>query len=222
MNSASRKPLWLDLGFYTSKYGQLDPSGWYHELNIRRGAGSEISSLMDENSSFDRDPFWAAFYSSSRSECNSVQPPNISPLVELNYKQAQNTPWDLELEIANSRCLLIDLDASDPALIEAFQTWLKKARSRAPLPVKRRGRPGLNTTITENHYSKWKRYNILAVFDLDFWTKVKNFKYTSSELYFLLKPMVDAEPKEWGREARAALSEAIESIELLRHLARTN
>jgi hypothetical protein len=72
-----------------------------------------------------------------------------------------------------------------------------------------------NVALTPQHFDKWQRYKILAVFDLDFWFEVcGRKKLAHAELARLLEPDL-ADPKEWGREARAALEEAFACVEML-------
>jgi hypothetical protein len=74
-------------------------------------------------------------------------------------------------EVGGRPALVVNLDVSDGALIEAFTNWLAKLRKQeGPGPeIRRRGRKARvpKNPITDAHFGTWRKNRILAVLDLD-------------------------------------------------------
>ncbi len=120
-----------------------------------------------------------------------------------------------EMEIG-TRVLAVNTSAPDTVLKKRFHDWLKKRRKQSPLPAKRRGRPAPNVEITSDHLRGWVQYNVLAVFDLDFYAQVFGIKPISHEqLGKLLECHRDVNAKNWGRDARNKGKEAMQCLNVL-------
>ena len=69
-------------------------------------------------------------------------------------------------------CLMVDLDHDDKTLEFAFQVWLagvrNSLREEAPQPV------------GEKEFAKWSKFALLPAFDLLFWSRVTNARYTDA------------------------------------------
>lgn len=114
------------------------------------------------------------------------------------------------IENTSARLLQINILAPDTILISAVKSWLRKFRKSSPLPIRRRGKPGLNLEITKDHLHSWSQYNILAVLDLDLYDKARGHKKQSNrELFEKLNPKGDRSAEEWGVEARGKAQEAL-------------
>ncbi len=77
--------------------------------------------------------------------------------------------WALEARVGTITRLfdsaypvMVDLQASDPVLIEAFADWLRTARAELPSGTSKRERPA---------YKDWGRYGLLPYLDLFIWAK---------------------------------------------------
>lgn len=169
---------------------------------------------------------------------DSHRPEHIKPIEEISEDTLRDNEKvqalaDYDLNVEGKVLLVVDRETPDPALIEAFKAWLISDRVQHPLPVSRRGRKALNVQITNEHLSRWRKYQVLAVFDLDFWTQIFGLpRISHSNLCGFVAPKREdlqnkkedpqskkdmTDPKEWGREASKALREALSSIDMLAH-----
>jgi hypothetical protein len=143
------------------------------------------------------------------------------PIVDITEKCSRGrTPISkFEMQIFGTRVLAVNPNAPDPVLKNHFENWLKEQRKRSPLPAKRAGTPTTNLKITNKHLSSWRKYNVLAVLDLDFCAEVfvTNNKRLTHEMLAgdFLKCRSKVDSKEWGRNARAKAKEAMQCRGLL-------
>lgn len=211
--------------FNVADYGycrELDQQGWYRSLALRRYFREEFEEA-ESLPEFNREIFWKSFLDASHNPHNwsDVIPPYNVPLRDASQEQFLGPLY------AKLVCLEVNLNCSDVALHEAFSSWLAEKRKEAPLPTKRRGRRGKkpNVKVTGEHFARWERYNVLAVFDLEIWCLVfEREKPTHAALSGVMKPDLppSSDPIDWGRAARAALSEALSCVELLTPNGRTD
>lgn len=121
-----------------------------------------------------------------------------------------------EVDVHGTRLLAVNPWTPDNLLGERFQHWWRKQRKESPLPAKRRGRPSSNVEITADHLRSWLDYNVLAVFDLDFYAQVFGIKPLSDEqLVELLECHLNVKAKNWGRRARAKTKKAMQCLDVL-------
>jgi len=121
------------------------------------------------------------------------------------------------------RLLLIDPWASDESLKTHFDQYLRLLRNEVPVPFKRSGRPGSNSGITPLYFNRWAEHSILAVFDLNFYTRIfRKPRLTREALYeSIIAPVNEGDgdsttdPEEWGKKAKRLLKEAIDGIPFL-------
>ncbi len=119
------------------------------------------------------------------------------------------------------RALLIDPDCGDEELKAAFSAKLAEWRKDSPLPTKRRGSASTNVTLTKEHFARWHRERILALFDLKIWALLHGARISHSIAGRILFPdrPDDADSKQLGRQAQAALDEATRCLEMLAYAA---
>jgi hypothetical protein len=74
--------------------------------------------------------------------------------------------------IGKQACLMVDLDYDDQTLELGFKVWLAGIRhlldEKAPQP------------IGDKDFAKWTRFGLLPAFDLLFWSRVTNTRYTDA------------------------------------------
>jgi hypothetical protein len=222
MPTKSPDPKWFKRANYAAYMNSLDHLGWYRALEVRRSFRGNLE--WEETQAPQPDALWDRFL-------EDIDPVHFSelkrsaPIEELSAESLAGRRgralayWNLVIPARGVTA--IDLQADDNVLREAFESWLAAERQRTPLPIERRGRPAQNVEVTEHHLARWRQYQVLAVFDLDFWSEVfGKTEVTHAELAGLLEPDLLADPKEWGREARKALNEALACVDMLAYQAR--
>lgn len=201
-------------------------------LAVRRQYLWDFEEDQSKVRSFDKQSFWEDFRDVTSFDPRREEPPLLfypqaekaAPLEEVPDKIFLSPRklralinWDVA--VSNKSVIVVDLDAPDPLLLDSFRDWLAKVRKARPRGVKRRGRRGKapNIDITADHLRKWAHYNVLAYFDLKFWTLLfRDQELTHVEAGIWLTPYdFSSDPKEWGREAHKALQEAIDSVDML-------
>jgi hypothetical protein len=152
----------------------------------------------------------------SGSDHESTTPPPLIEDLTVKCSKGRRPISKFEMHIFGTRVLAVNPNAPDPVLKTHFENWLKEQRKRSPVPARRRGKPSANFEIRGDHIKSWTHYNVLAVFDLDFYAKVFGIKrLTHEQLGNLLECSDDYDPKEWGRNARAKAAEAMRCLDVL-------
>lgn len=94
-------------------------------------------------------------------------------MAEMERHIALEPPVDVYMDILSKQVpVMIDLDHDDHTLELAFKVWLAGARGmldqKAPHPV------------GDKEITKWRKYGLLPAFDLVFWSRATNSKYTDA------------------------------------------
>jgi hypothetical protein len=141
------------------------------------------------------------------------------PLVEVTREMMN--PRDREQivtwMVAMSGCRMLQINpwSNSELLKERFDQWLCGLRKEFDPPFKRRGRPGANIRVTKLHLNSWANHSILAVFDLDFHSKVFGKRPLSrSDLHEKINP-VSSNAAEWAKNARVLVQRAVKGLEFL-------
>ena len=74
------------------------------------------------------------------------------------------------MELVSAPPMIIDFEFDDETLILAFKVWLAGARGALEKEFK--------YPIGEKNFDVWNKYNVLAAFDLTFWSDLKQIKFT--------------------------------------------
>jgi len=170
------------------------------------------SSSLDERG---RKQFWDGYYKSVslkeylKNKRNGKIPRlewRPPPLVEVTREMMNPQHRDriVTWMIAMSGCRMLQVNPwSDYELLKKkFDQWLRGLRKEFEPPFKLRGRPAANIRVTKLHLHNLANHSILAVFDLDFHSKVFGKRRLSrSDLHKKIKP-VNPDVAEWAKNAR--------------------
>jgi Family of unknown function (DUF6387) len=208
---------------------------WAAMLEYRLRSREEYvdrSSTLDDQSIWrqKKHEFWSAYWNRvspklyfDRKRTNDEQniPGREAPVREVTQDLLLGSDAEMlslitwQVVFPGMRVLLINPWAGDSALQTNFKLWLEQMRKHHTTPIKRRGRKGANIELTEQHFDSWANYNILAVFDIDFWCEVFEEKRASAEeLHALINPE-HRDYKDWSKKARAKVKDAIAMREYL-------
>lgn len=116
-----------------------------------------------------------------------------------DYIDWDNEPF-LVSDIVPRFPMSIDLDQDDETLKAAFSNWLIHSRQGDKLARRQ---------FDERDFRKWKKYRVLAVFDLQFWALLTDCKYTDSLIANTLWPNEDVNTTERFRKVVRPLCETL-------------
>jgi hypothetical protein len=147
-----------------------------------------------------------------------TQPPCIADITDESSKGLVALVQNLRYEklFFGTRILTVNMTCPDTVILQGLADWLRERREQSPLPVKRRGPRALNVKITSDHPRSWVDYNVLSVFDLDFYAQVFGIEpLTHQQLAELLEPGGEVDAIDWGRNARDKAAEALRCVDVL-------
>lgn len=200
-----------------------DAAGWYRRLAAHVQTTKAASNFLND-ATITPAELWQSYVLAIRAA--DTEAPPLKPIEEISVSVLRTNAeavatWDME--VLGKRCFLLDPGSGDKELLDAFKGWLAEVRKTDSLPLKRRGRPSTNVTVTEDHLDTWGQNHVLAVLALDYWAMVNGReKYSYPDLAALIftdKSQAHADPKERGRAARMAAKEALDSLEMLAFIA---
>ena len=229
-------PSWFNLADYEYVHS-LDALGWYRALAIREEYAEFFDWSARREFGLDQQPFWDEFRQETSPKNLTGEPPDLLEPQAERVAALEEIPANIftdpekahafaysELGVADKKAISIDLTAPDTLLLASFRSWLRGVRDEHPLSLKRRGVSGRspNIEVTNDHFDSWAEHQILACFDLDFWSKIFGHKRLPHRVICnLLKPDLppETDPLEWGRYAREVSIEAFNCIGMLAHQA---
>jgi hypothetical protein len=102
-------------------------------------------------------------------------------LAEMERDIPKEPPVDVYMDVLGKQVLaMIDLDHDDQTLELAFKVWVAGARN----VLKQKARH----PVGDKEIAKWKKYGLLPAFDLVFWSRATNSRFTDAFIARLIWP----------------------------------